>query len=293
MKKLLIWIAVLLLALPACDYALSDMDAFPEDLPPVAPQEPSEWVFSDTDTALYPRGAFVAAASEPVYLEPRDESEALTELVLGMEATVHSAEGEWAKISAPGIEGYIKTGALRFSDRPEPQKSEIGGLVNIRAMAPEIKTRLLLMKEGAWGAPVYSQNVCALARPVAQRLLEVQKELARSGRALKILDAYRDEQAQARMISRAVSPVEINRGSAHRAGMAVDVTLVGADGREASMPSPPYENGNGGADAGNNARVLSEAMLKHGFTASADAWWHFEIAANLPLSDVSLADFLP
>ncbi len=298
MKKLSFWAAVLmLLAFTACNYNPTDLEAPPEDLTPPAYSEEeadTERVFSDEDTALYPRGAYVAAASEEVYLEPDAGGEALTELVCGMEALILDASGEWYRISAPGIEGYIKADALRFEERPKAQKNELSGLVNLRTYAPDVKTRLLLTKEGPWGAPIYSQNVCALARPAAERLYAAQRELARSGRALKILDAYRDEQAQARLISRAVSPVEINRGSAHRAGAAVDVTLVDRDGREAAMPSQPYENANGGhADAGSNARILREAMQKHGFTANADAWWHFEIDVNLPLSDVLLADFLP
>lgn len=301
MKKLaLIYLTLAIFALSGCDYIPRDVGVLPDDVRrPMVPgnTEEAEGVFSDVDAALYPRNAYVEAASAGIYAEAAAGSESLTELVCGMEATILSASGEWYRVSIPGMIGYMKAGALRMAgDKPQAQRGEVGALVNLRAYAPGIRTRMALLKEGSWGAPVYTLNVCALARHTADRLIAAQKELARKGRGIKILDAYRDEAAQAKLMSRALSPVEINRGSAHRAGVAVDVTLVGADGRELAMPTPPYDSdANHASDSGYNALVLRDAMQKHGFTPSPDAWWHFEDAgaANQPLSGVSLAEFLP
>ncbi|MER7695683.1 M15 family metallopeptidase [Streptomyces sp. NPDC096095] len=86
--------------------------------------------------------------------------------------------------------------------------------------------------------------------------------------------------------SRYVSPPEI---APHSAGAAVDLTLVGADGRELDMgtvmnASPEESEGacfteapNVPAQAKANRSTLTAAMAGAGFVNYATEWWHFSL----------------
>lgn len=292
----------LLLLVCACDYIPMDIGLLPSQATPIpAPQDvkDAERVFSGMGTTLYPMGANVYAAITNLYAAPDASSEIITQLETGAAVTIIAASGEWYEVKYQILSGYAKIEALRAveGEKPRANKDGVGSLVNIRMYNPTIQTNLLLAREGSWGAPIYTANVCALTKRAADRLGDAQKELSRLGKGLKILDAYRDEQAQARLLARTVGHVEINRGATHRAGSSVDVTLVDSGGRELPMPSRPYGESVRGAEpsASDNARILKEAMQKHGFVGDTEAWWHFEEdnASAMPLLDVTLADFLP
>lgn len=137
-------------------------------------------------------------------------------------------------------------------------------------------------------ATLYPVAKAYLNREAAKALVEVQHELAAQGLGLKIFDAYRPLSVQQRMWDlihdeRYVSNPAINAGR-HTRGTAVDLTLVDREGRDVPMPTPfddfterAHRNAAGiPADAAHNAKVLEDAMVKHGFLPYPFEWWHFD-----------------
>ena len=150
------------------------------------------------------------------------------------------------------------------------------------------------------GADMYSPFDCAwLHRDAAQRLEEAARSLAarRSDLKLAILDALRPQRVQERMW-KALEGTPLTqyladpaRGSIHSFGMAVDVTLVDAGGKELDMGTgfddlrelshPALEEGflvRGDLLPlhAQNRRLLREVMGEAGWRGIRTEWWHFD-----------------
>ena len=150
------------------------------------------------------------------------------------------------------------------------------------------------------GADMYSPFDCAWLHNDAAAMLERTAEaLARREPGLRILvlDALRPQRVQERMW-KALEGTPLTqyladpaRGSIHSFGMAVDVTLVDAAGRELDMGTgfddltelshPALEEGfltRGDLKAAQlaNRRVLRNAMGEAGWRGIRTEWWHFD-----------------
>jgi len=150
------------------------------------------------------------------------------------------------------------------------------------------------------GADMYSPFDCAWLHNDAAAMLERTAEaLARREPGLRILvlDALRPQRVQERMW-KALEGTPLTqyladpaRGSIHSFGMAVDVTLVDAAGRELDMGTgfddltelshPALEAGfltRGDLEAVHlaNRRVLRDAMGEAGWRGIRTEWWHFD-----------------
>jgi zinc D-Ala-D-Ala dipeptidase len=115
---------------------------------------------------------------------------------------------------------------------------------------------------------------------------------------LKVLDAFRPQEAQEALWAVAPLPGYIAdpaKGSNHTRGVAVDLTLVNADGEALDMGTPVdtmtpashhFYAGHSAAVQVNRARLLT-IMLEAGFVHYAQEWWHYQLAdANqFPLID--------
>jgi len=150
------------------------------------------------------------------------------------------------------------------------------------------------------GADMYSPFDCAwLHRDAAQALEAAAATLSQRDPALSllVLDALRPQRVQERMwkklegtglTSYLANPV---RGSIHSFGMAVDVTLVDAGGRELDMGTPfddltershpaledrMLQDGELRPDHLVNRRLLREVMLATGWRGINSEWWHFD-----------------
>lgn len=129
----------------------------------------------------------------------------------------------------------------------------------------------------------------ALIRPeVAARLMNAQSYLRLQGYRLKVWDAYRPKSAQDQLWAAAQNKDYVANpangiGSLHTWGVALDATLVYANGREAAMPTdfddftPAAMLCYLGAEQSirNNLYVLQRAMGKAGFLGMRTEWWHF------------------
>lgn len=150
------------------------------------------------------------------------------------------------------------------------------------------------------GRNLYGRLDCAWLRREAATGLEAAARwlaLQSAGQRLLVLDALRPQRVQeAIWLDVAGTPEQEyfanpERGSIHSFGMAVDVTLIDADGREADMGSGFDEMSTASHPALHEAllasgrltpqqvarrRLLADAMRAGGFQGIANEWWHFD-----------------
>ena len=150
------------------------------------------------------------------------------------------------------------------------------------------------------GEDMYSPFDCAwLHRDAAKSLQEAAVFLAmrKSDVSLLVLDALRPQRVQERMWAALEGTgltqylAHPTRGSIHSFGMAVDVTLVDASGRELDMGTqfddltershPALEEAfraRGELTAAHieNRRLLREVMSHAGWRGIKSEWWHFD-----------------
>ena len=146
--------------------------------------------------------------------------------------------------------------------------------------------------------PVYSSSECYL-HPEALLCLEKAINLAKTQRCrLKILDAYRPQSAQEKLWSICPDPKYITppeRGSAHTRGIAIDLTLVDAQGEELDMGTEfdtftPFSHHGApalNAQAAANRYLLLGIMMSAGWDLYLNEWWHYQLfnPKNYPLRD--------
>jgi len=138
------------------------------------------------------------------------------------------------------------------------------------------------------GKPLYPPGArCIMRRHCAEGLKVAQAWLRPQGYGLKVWDAYRPASAQ-----RVLWELSKNRSfvaapdsgrSLHTWGVAVDVTLVDAAGKEMKMPTDLDEFSSAAAMAyrggdpavARNLSILQKAMGRGGFLGMRTEWWHF------------------
>jgi zinc D-Ala-D-Ala dipeptidase len=179
----------------------------------------------------------------------------------------------------------------------------LAGHADFRALAGIRGVRFDLRYAGSdnfVGRDLYSPFDCAwLHRDAAERLEAAASRLAaaRPDLSLLVLDALRPQRVQERMWN-ALEGTELTqylahplRGSIHSFGMAVDVTLVDASGRELDMGTPFDDltershpvlerellaRGELAQVHVDNRGMLRDAMLGAGWLGITREWWHFD-----------------
>jgi D-alanyl-D-alanine dipeptidase len=159
------------------------------------------------------------------------------------------------------------------------------------------------------GRPIngYEAPVCLLTRQTAEALAAVQRELAATGRGLKVFDCYRPARAvtdfavwardldNQRMKAEFYPNVDkarlfelgyIAERSGHSRGSTVDLTIVDlASGAELDMgtaydlfdPRSWPSDESVPAAARENRMLLRHTMTAHGFRPLREEWWHFTL----------------
>ncbi|WP_395740355.1 M15 family metallopeptidase [Prosthecobacter sp.] len=163
-------------------------------------------------------------------------------------------------------------------------------LVDVRKVIPGISIDLrYATSQNVTGQPIYPANMpCLLRSETAAKLRKAQDLLRPQGYALRIWDAYRPPEAQETLHKHASTTgmfLSPNTGwSRHCGGIAVDLTLIDAQGNEQRMPtyfdqdmahaSPNYQ----GSDplVKRNLQLLKATMRLAGFTQLESEWWHFD-----------------
>jgi len=162
------------------------------------------------------------------------------------------------------------------------------GLVRVDRAAPRVLLDLRYASErNVLGRAVYGPGHRAWLRPeVARQLGRADASLREFGYRLVLLDAWRPLRVQRALLEApgARGFVESDPGRAlHAIGVAVDVTLADARGRELPMPTAwdhfgpeavlPYHGGD--PVVRHNLGVLQKGMGGAGFVGCPTEWWHF------------------
>jgi len=147
--------------------------------------------------------------------------------------------------------------------------------------------------------PVYApQTRCALHAQAAACLRRAALAARRAGLTLRILDAYRPPAAQAVFWQLCPDPRYIADpavGSNHTRGVAVDATLLDAQGQALDMGTgfddmreqSHHDRDDLPAPVQRNRSLLLGIMLQAGFVSLPTEWWHYELpdASRYPLLD--------
>jgi zinc D-Ala-D-Ala dipeptidase len=173
-------------------------------------------------------------------------------------------------------------------------------LIDIRLVEPTIMVDArYATPDNFTGAPLpgYEANRALLRREAASALARVQKRARSEGVALKVFDGYRPVRATLAMVAWAerVGQQQLLRDgyiasrSRHNLGLAVDLTLIGGNGRELDMGtpfdtfSPAAHTANAAGEVASNRRLLVLLMQAEGFTNYDKEWWHFSYDVPNPL----------
>ena len=156
----------------------------------------------------------------------------------------------------------------------------------------------------------YDSASLVLSRSAAVALSQVQADLKRANKGLKIFDAYRPQKAVDHFVLWAQDPLDtlmksefypnipknelFKRGyiatrSGHTRGSTVDLTIVDLHThKELDMGGPfdffgvqsHHDHGQLTTEQRSNRAFLKSIMIKHGFRPYAKEWWHYTLNAE-------------
>jgi len=138
------------------------------------------------------------------------------------------------------------------------------------------------------GKPVYRNAECWLQAEAAEKL-QAAIALARPlGLRLRIFDALRPVEAQWALWNVNPDPeflADPRRGSPHSRGAAVDLTLIGRDGRDLEMgtgfdaftPLSHHGRTDVSPEAQRNRLTLMGLMTTAGWDFYRNEWWHYQL----------------
>ena len=162
-------------------------------------------------------------------------------------------------------------------------------LIHITEQSHDVLIELIYATENNFtGQVIYDHPLCFL-HPQAEAGLRRAVAAARGfGLRLKILDAFRPQEAQEALWAVAPNPDYIAdpaKGSNHTRGVAVDLTLVGADGQALDMGTPVDTMTQAShhfhlahpAQVQVNRMLLLTVMLESGFVHHPHEWWHYQL----------------
>lgn len=151
-------------------------------------------------------------------------------------------------------------------------------------------------------AAVYKKAICYLHPVAAGKLREAIEGAKSLGLKLRIFDAFRPSEAQWILWNHTPDPeflADPRRGSPHSRGVAVDLTLLTADGAPLEMgtafdaftPKSHHGNTGIGLEAQQNRLILLGLMTQAGWDFYRNEWWHYQLfqSRDYPLvSDTEL-----
>lgn len=152
------------------------------------------------------------------------------------------------------------------------------------------------------GAPVYGRAAAFLNPEAADKFARAIDLAAALSLRFRVFDAYRPAEAQWKLWHHTPDPeflADPRRGSPHSRGAAIDLTLIGEDGRDLDMGTPfdaftPLSHHGSTAvspKAQGNRLLLLGLMTAAGFDFYRNEWWHYQLfeARRYPLLSDSAA----
>jgi len=138
------------------------------------------------------------------------------------------------------------------------------------------------------GKPIYRRAAAYLHPVAAEHLSRAIGLAAALGLRLKIFDAFRPTEAQWAMWNHTPDPnflADPRRGSPHSRGVAVDLTLIGANGAELDMgtgfdaftPHSHHGDTSVSPEAQRNRLILLGLMTAAGWDFYRNEWWHYQL----------------
>ena len=138
------------------------------------------------------------------------------------------------------------------------------------------------------GKPIYARPVCLMHRDAQRCLHRAALAALDLGLRLKIFDAFRPQEAQVLLWDAAPDKVYVadpSVGSNHTRGVAVDLTLVGANGLELDMGTAfddmtalsHHFSDKVSPEAQSNRLLLLNLMEDAGFECIPFEWWHYAL----------------
>ncbi|MDB4907022.1 MAG: peptidase vanX D-ala-D-ala dipeptidase [Gemmatimonadetes bacterium] len=172
-------------------------------------------------------------------------------------------------------------------------------LADVHALDASIRVDLRYRDAGNFtGAPLpgYEANRALLRVEAARALVLASARVRAAGYRLLIWDAYRPARATQAMMDwtervhreQLVRDGYIARSSRHNLGLAVDLTLVHADGSPVNMGTPfdsfsdSAHTVNASGDVARNRQLLKRLLEAEGFVNYDQEWWHFSYAVTDP-----------
>lgn len=157
--------------------------------------------------------------------------------------------------------------------------------------------------ENFTGEPVYKADARCFLHPEAARCLHKAVALAATqGYRMRIFDAYRPTEVQWALWHHSPDPdflADPRRGSPHSRGVAIDLTLCDAEGKELDMGTPfdaftprsHHGNAEVSALAQRNRFLLMGIMTTAGWDFYRNEWWHYQLfdSRQYPLLDDAAA----
>ena len=163
------------------------------------------------------------------------------------------------------------------------------GLVEITASEFDVEIALAYATaDNLSGSRIYTSPACYLHEKAAG-LLKKAVHLARPlDLRLKIFDAYRPAEAQWRLWNALPDPefvADPRRGSPHTRGVAIDLTLVDAQGAaldmgtgfDAAVPQSHHGSTEIPVAAQHNRFTLLGIMMAAGWDNYRNEWWHYQM----------------
>jgi len=148
------------------------------------------------------------------------------------------------------------------------------------------------------GKPIYARAACYLHAHAAEKLKTAVTLAAPLGLRLKIFDAYRPTEAQWKLWEAFPSEEFVanpRKGSPHSRGVAIDLTLIDASGKELDMgsgfdetrPISHHARTDIPIEAQRNRFTLMGVMSAAGWDFYKNEWWHYQLfqARDYPLID--------
>jgi len=169
-----------------------------------------------------------------------------------------------------------KTPAIKDSDFVELHSLDSSFVYDIRYA----KTKNFVHKK------MYPCSKCYVRRIVAEALLNIQKELRKKSMRLKFFDCYRPGKVQKALWAIRPDPryvADPKKGSMHNRGLAVDLTIVDANGKELDMGTTfdyfgkkAYHSYKKLSDTVlKNRLFLRTIMQKYDLEPITSEWWHY------------------
>ena len=171
-------------------------------------------------------------------------------------------------------------------------------LIDIRLLIPNIEIyQIFGTSQNFTGNILYKRSVPVLQKETALKLAEAAKKFAEYGYTIKIYDCYRPYSVQfilydiVQTSSYIANPY--NSASNHNRAAAVDMSLIGPDGKELDFPTPMHtfnslanrtSESRWTEEQRRNVDFMTRIMTECGFRTINSEWWHF--------SDINYLSFI-